>query len=590
MGKTAARTKSLDASGVARLLTEYGQRLELAGENPYRARAYYKAAESLGALTAPLADIVAEDRLRDIPGIGPAIAARIRALHETGTDPALEEMRRQVPAGVLAMLGIPDIRTRDVLRIHKELDVSSLTELENACRLDLLKDRKGLGAALQKKVLDGLALMRRSRGQMLLHRASERLEAAIANLRRSHRDLTRIVAAGDARRGCEVVGDLSIVACGRDDAEGPVRLGQGIALHVAEPALYGVALLRATGSAAHLRDLEAFAAGRGFALDDNGLRRGRHAIPCPEEANVYAALGLPFIAPELREGRGEIELAAAGRLPKLVAAEDLAGLLHSHTTLSDGSHTLQQMAEATRRRGYAYFGVADHSRSAAYAGGLTIEEIEAQHAEIDRLNARSGEKFRIFKGIESDILADGSLDYPDDILAGFDFVVASVHSRFRIDEATQTERIIRAVANPHTTILGHMTGRMLLRRPGYEVDVDQILKACAAHGVAVEINGNPHRLDLDWRWHARALELGCMMSINPDAHSIAELDLTHWGVLQARKGGVPKERVLNCMSLAAITRFFAGRARSRGAGAQRIRQPPRPVSRKSARPQARKTR
>jgi DNA polymerase (family 10) len=557
----------LDASGVARLLTEYGQRLELGGENPYRARAYYKAAESLLALAAPLAEVIAKDRLRDIPGVGPAIAAKIKNLHESGTDPALEEMRRQVPAGVLEMLKIPGLRARDVLRIHKELDVTSLEELENACRLDLLKDRKGLGTALQKKVLDGLDIMRRSLGQTLLHRASDRLEAAIANLRRSHPEYAAVVAAGDVRRGCEVVSDLSIVALAKDEAgDASMPLNQTITLHVAGPPRHGVALLLATGSADHVRELKAFAEERGFALDETGLHRGRRLVPCPMEGDVYAAVGLPFIAPELREGRGEIALAAAGRLPNLVAAEDMRGLLHSHTNLSDGSHTLQQMAEATRKRGYAYFGVADHSQSAGYAGGLSVAEIEAQHAEIDKLNARYAGTFRIFKGIESDILADGSLDYPDEVLARFDFVVASVHSRFRLDRRTQTGRIIRAVSNPRTTILGHMTGRMLLRRPGYEVDIDEVLKACAAHGVAVEINGNPHRLDLDWRWHGRALELGCTMSINPDAHSIAELDLTRWGVLMARKGGVPKERVLNCLSLPDITEFFEARKRSRSPG------------------------
>ena len=221
------------------------------------------------------------------------------------------------------------------------------------------------------------------------------------------------------------------------------------------------------------------------------------------------------------------------------------------------------MAEATRKRGYHYFGVADHSHSAGYAGGLSIDEVQKQQTLADELNATYRGKFRILKGIESDILQDGSLDYPDEVLGSFDFVVASVHSRFRLDAKTQTERIIRAVSNPFTTILGHLTGRMLLRRPGYEVDIDAILSACAEHGVAVEVNANPHRLDLDWRWHERALELGCMFSINPDAHSIDELDLTRWGVLVARKGGIPPERVLNSLDLKKITAFLDARRVSR---------------------------
>ena len=278
-----------------------------------------------------------------------------------------------------------------------------------------------------------------------------------------------------------------------------------------------------------------------------------------KEEDIYAALGLPFIAPKLREGEGEIQRALKRKLPKLVSDKDICGILHAHTDLSDGVDTLGALAEATRNQGYVYLGIADHSKSAYYAGGLSVEEIAEQHAAIDRLNASYGGSFRIFKGIESDILLDGALDYPDEVLQRFDFVVASVHSRFRLDRKTQTERIIRAVENPYTTILGHMTGRQLLRRPGYEVDIEEILAACATHGVAVEINANPWRLDLDWRWHERALERGCMMSINPDAHSTDEIDHTHWGVEMARKGGVPKERVLNCLNLSRFAAFLAAR-------------------------------
>jgi DNA polymerase (family 10) len=252
-------------------------------------------------------------------------------------------------------------------------------------------------------------------------------------------------------------------------------------------------------------------------------------------------------------------LAQTKKLPKLVADDDIRGILHAHTINSDGGNTLEEMAEATRKRGYAYFGVADHSQSAHYAGGMSREEIVDQHKDADRLNKRFGSEFHIFRGIESDIRADGSLDYPDSVLKRFDFVVASVHGQFRMDKKTQTERIIRAVENPFTTILGHMTGRQLLRRPGYDIDIEKILKACARHGVAIEINANPWRLDVDWRWHQKALAVGCMMSINPDAHSTSEIDLTRWGVAMARKGGVPKERVLNCMGLKEFTTYLAAR-------------------------------
>ena len=273
-------------------------------------------------------------------------------------------------------------------------------------------------------------------------------------------------------------------------------------------------------------------------------------------------MGLPFIAPELREGRGEIDRALAGHLPELVADHDLRGILHCHTEASDGTETLETMAKATRDRGFEYFGVADHSKSAHYAGGLSVEQIHEQQREADRLNKRFGKDFRILKGIESDILADGSLDYSDDVLDRFDFVVASIHGRFKMDRKTQTDRLIRAIANPHTTIIGHMTGRQLQRRPGYEIDVEKVLRACAKNDVAVEINAHPWRLDLDWRWHQAAMDFGCMMSINPDAHSIPELDHMHWGVEMARKGGVPADRVLNTMTLRKITQYFRQRQRS----------------------------
>ena len=296
-------------------------------------------------------------------------------------------------------------------------------------------------------------------------------------------------------------------------------------------------------------------------LDAQGLRRGAKIVAGAREDDIYAALGLPFIPPELREGGDEIVCAREGRLPILVEDHDICGILHAHTDLSDGVNTLEDMAAAVRARGYRYFGVADHSKSAHYAGGLSVDAILRQHAAIDRLNAGYGEDFRILKGIESDILADGSLDYPVEVLARFDFVIASIHSHFRRDPAVQTERLLRAVANPFTTILGHMTGRQLLRRPGYDIDVEKVLAACGEHGVAVEINANPWRLDLDWRWHRKALELGCLMSINPDAHSQREIDLTHWGVEMARKGSVPKNKVLNCLSLPDFAAYLRNRRR-----------------------------
>jgi DNA polymerase (family X) len=554
---------ALDASAVARLLREFGQRTALRGGNPFRAKAYARAADNLLALSLPLADVIAQDRLREIPGVGAGIADIVKHLHATGTHPGLERMRAEMPAGVLDMLAVPGLRPDKVLKLHRELGVSSLGELEEAAASGQLAKVKGLGVALATKILQGIEIRRNAQGRRHLHRAADLLATAERHLRAARVGVMRVTPAGEFRRGCELVRDLSLVAEVRDLADGPQTLvaNEQLTIHLTDARRYGVALLLATGSPAHVDGLRALAADKGMILDTDGLRRGREVLAAADEDGIYAALGLPPIPPELREGADEIARASAGTLPTPVGDGDIRGILHAHTDRSDGGDTLAAMAAATRRRGYAYFGVADHSKSAHYAGGLRRDEIAEQHAEIDRLNRTCAGRFRIFKGIESDILADGSLDYPDDVLASFDFVVASVHSRFKLDRTTQTERIVRAVANPYTTILGHMTGRLLLRRPGYDVDVETILAACAEHGVAVEINGNPWRLDLDWRWHRRALELGCMMSINPDAHSTDEIGLTRWGVVMARKGGVPKARVLNCLSLAAIEKHLAKRKR-----------------------------
>jgi len=549
---------SLDASEVAKLLAEYGRRTALAGGNPYRSKAYLRAAESLAALAEPLARIVAEGRLREIPGVGGAIADIITKLHRTGCHPSLERMRRDIPEGVLEMLSVPGLRPDKVLKLHKQLGIGSLAEVEAAAREDRIKNTKGLGPALQRKVVQGLDIRKAALGSRHMHRAAELMAAAERNLRRALPNLRRIVPAGDFRRGCELVCDLSLVAEDAKLEDGPelVKTNQ-LSVYLTDSEHFGSSLLLATGSNAHLQQLRTLAEDQGLSLTDRGLRRGDKSIAAKTESGIYKALGLQYIEPELREGRGEIALARKHLIPRLVELKDLRGILHAHTDQSDGGNSLEEMAEATRKRGYEYFGVADHSQSARYAGGLSVEQIRQQHAEIDRLNARFDGRFRIFKGIESDILADGSLDYPDEILREFDFIVASIHGQFRMDRELQTERLLRAVANPFVTILGHMTGRQLLRRSGYEVDVEKVLKACADHGGAVEVNANPWRLDLDWRWHQRGLELGCMFSINPDAHSIAELDLMRWGVAMARKGGISADRVLNALDLRRFSQCLA---------------------------------
>ena len=416
------------------------------GGNPFRAKAYARAADNLLALSIPLENVVAQDRLQEIPGIGDAIADIIKKLHTTGTHPTLEKMRKEVPAGVVDLLTIPGLRADKVIKLHRELGITSLAALEEAAREGRLQKIKGLGAALQTKILHGLAMRREFQGKRHLHRAAALLASAEVHLRQAMPDIIRVTPAGDFRRGCELIGDLALVA------EVPIlpggsktlRAGGQLTAHLTDARHYGITLLLATGSNGHLAGLRELAAKRTMTLEKQGLVGRGRVIAAASEEEIYKGLHMQWVPPELREGQDEIVRALAGMLPELVTDADIKGILHAHTERSDGADTLATMVEATLARGYEYFGVADHSKSAHYAGGLNAPQVAEQQAEAERLNKKYGRAFRVFKGIESDILADGSLDFPDEVLKSFDFVVASVHGRFRLDRETQTERIIRA--------------------------------------------------------------------------------------------------------------------------------------------------
>jgi DNA polymerase (family X) len=560
---------TLDTSAVAKLLVELGRHTALAGNNYFRSQAYLRAADSLAALAEPLDRLIGENRLREVPGIGATIADIVTKLYRTGTHPLLEKLRHETPESVLDMLSIPGLKPDKINIIHKQLGITDLAGLEAAARDDRLKGVKGLGAALQRKILQGLAIREHAGNARHIHRAAELIATATGTLDRAEPDLVRVVAAGDLRRGSELVSDLAVVAEVKrlDGVRSRIAESGDLAVHVTDARCVGITLLLATGSQRHLESLQQRAKEKGMMLASDGLRRGHKIVAARTEAEIYEALGLQYIEPELREGLDEIGLAAAHRLPHLVTRDDLRGVLHAHTEASDGVDTLEAMADASRSGGYSYIGITDHSKTAHYAGGLSIAEIEEQHAEIDRLNASFGHSFRIFKGIESDILPDGSLDYPDEVLRRFDFIIGSIHGQFRMDREAQTERLVRAAASPFITVIGHMTGRQLLRRPGYELDIERVLRACAAHDVAVEVNGNPWRLDLDWRWLRRGLELGCKFSINPDAHSTGAIaSSTRWGVAIARKSGMPPDRVINALD----ARAFASWLRDRKTGRRRI--------------------
>ncbi|MBA4158935.1 MAG: DNA polymerase/3'-5' exonuclease PolX [Gemmatimonadetes bacterium] len=572
----------MTAREVAEVLAEIAMLGELNGENPFRSRAFASAARALEGSDADLNTLAREGRLTSLPGVGAGLAETIRELVETGRSTAHEEMRAAIPIGLYDVLRIPGLGAKRVRLLHAGLGVDSLDSLETAVRAGRVAELSGFGAKTEAKILEGIAFVRealRRRRYPEAHAVAERLLAWL----RARPEVLSAEVAGELRRRMEVVDSIDLVVCtldtqavtaafrdlhgsGEADAEregcSTIRLPDGILAHLycVPPEEAPAVLLWQTGSEAHLSALAARAATHGLTLSPAGLlRNGQGVVPVETEDELYEALGLVWIPPELREGMGEVA-AAADPLPELIRVEDLRGTFHCHTTYSDGRASVAEMAGAARARGWRYLGLADHSRSASYAGGLPEALVRQQQAEIDAWNAeQGGEEFRIFKGIESDILPDGSLDYPDAVLATFDYIVGSVHSGFGMSEAEMTARIVAAIRNPRLTMLGHPTGRILLTRGGYPVDIHAILDAAAEYGVVVEINANPHRLDLDWRHLRYAVERGVLIAINPDAHSVGGLDDVSFGIGAARKGGLVARQVLNTWTREEVEGYFAGR-------------------------------
>jgi DNA polymerase (family X) len=580
----------MDRHAVALVLEEIAGLLEAAGGNPFRARAFRAAARAVERVEGDLTALAASGRLQDVRGLGPATARVIEELVATGESTYHAGLREQAPAGVRELLRVPGLGPGRIARLHEELGVADLDGLEAAARAGRIAEVRGFGPRIQQQVLEEIAFARSAGGRRRYYQAEEsagRLAAYVAALP----DVQLAVAAGEVRRCLEVVQGIIVVAMTAVPAEAAAqaiarmpgiaweagaglrgRLSDGLTVEVriAHPHVAGAVLLLATGSDAHIAALRRVAADRGLTLDNHGLRRDGAVVETADEAAVYDALGLPLIPPELREDGTEVELALRGALPDLVMLADLRGCFHCHTVYSDGRAGVHEMAEAALALGWSFLGIADHSQSAGYAGGLNPARLRRQRREIDDWNRRRGGELRLFAGVEADILHDGQLDYAaqgeDEVLERLDYVIGSVHSRFRMPKLEMTTRITRAVADPRLTMLGHATGRLLLTRDGYDVDIAAVIAAAAASGAVLEINADPHRLDLSWQHWAGAREQGVRAAINPDAHSVEGLRNVRYGVNIARKARLTAGDVLNAWPVEDVRAYLEERKRNGRAG------------------------
>jgi DNA polymerase (family 10) len=579
-----ATLEAMDKKAVAQVLEQIAAFLELKGENPFRIRAFRTAARTINGLPGDLSQALADGSLAGTKGIGPATLQIIQELATSGKSSMLEELREQVPPGLVEMLAISGLGVAKIRQIHEVLDIDSIPELEAAALDGRLAKLPRFGQKTSENILKGIAFLRQASAFRLSHHAAEEAEGLRTALEKLPGVLHAYVA-GEVRRRLEVVRDLILVLgadvppaelferlsrlpgihefAGHDERRVTLRFAGGASAQivVTTPVNLGAVLVQATGSEAHLRGLATRASATGHNLSGAALWRGSDFVPTPNEAALYRALGLAPIPPELREGMGEVEAAAEGTLPQLVERRDVRGFLHCHTNYSDGSNTVEELALACRDAGYSYVGITDHSQAAAYAGGLTPDDLLRQADEIDEANARlTG--IQVLKGIEADILVDGRIDYAEDVLARLDFVIGSIHSRFNLGEKEMTARMLAAMDNPYLTIIGHPTGRLLLSRDPYGIDLDAVFEKAAATGVAMEINADPHRLDLDWRVLRRARDRGVMISIGADAHNVAGIGNVEFGIGIARKGWLGPEDILNVKTVDEFVAFARKRRAS----------------------------
>ena len=571
----------MEKNDIAGVLDEIATFMELTGENPFKIRAYSAGARILENLTEDLGELIESGKLADIPGLGEALVDKITTLRRDGVLPFHQKLKASIPAGLLEVMQIPGLGPKKVRALWTQLAVEDLAKLKEVCEAGAVAELKGFGAKTQDKILEGIKNRIAYGKRHRWNDAAAIAEPILAGLR-ALPQVSLAESAGSLRRSRETVGDLDFLVASSDpqpimawfvafpgvkeitaqgETKSSVRFENGLQadLRVVPAAQFYFALHHFTGSKEHNVAMRHRALGRGLSMSEWGFKSVDEKTVAPgakNEAEVFQALGLPWIPPEMREGNGEIDAAEAGQLPELIQLSDLRGVFHNHTTESDGDHTLDQMAAAAEAHGWEYLGISDHSKSSFQANGLDEARLAKQREDIAQLNASKKYRVRVLAGSEVDILAAGELDFPDDVLAQLDFVVASVHNRFGLEREAQTARIIKAIESEHVDLIGHLTGRLLNRREPYEVDIAKVIDAAAANDTIIELNANPWRLDLDWRWWRRAAEKGVLCSINPDAHDIDQLGFAAFGVRIARKGWLTPAQVLNTRTLPEVLRWL----------------------------------
>ena len=569
----------MDKQKVAEILEEIAVLLELKDENPFKIRAFQNGARVVEGLEEDLEKLIQENKLTSIKGIGEHLAKTIQELVETERSKEHSQLKKEFPEGVLAMLSIQGLGPKKVKVLYKKLHLKSIQDLEKACQEHKLLKVEGFGEKTEENILKGIEHLKKNIGKYLFPKAQEEAKKLVDYLSSSSK-VKHISIAGSLRRCKDSIKDIDIVVSSehpqdimkiftaypftdrilaQGDTKSSIILQAGINvdLRVVNDTEYPFALLYFTGSKEHNTVMRGIAKDKNLKLNEYGLFKGTKNIPCKTEADIFKALGLTYIEPELRENSGEIEAAHEKKLPDdLIELKDLQGTFHNHTTESDGVNTLEQMVEKAMSMGLTYFGISDHSQAAYYANGLKPDRVKKQWKAIDALNHKL-KNFRILKGTEVDILSDGSLDFPDSLLAEFDFVIASVHSKFNMTEKDMTQRIVKALKNKYVTMIGHPTGRLLFEREGYPVNLFELVTIASDYGKAMELNSHPARLDIDWTICKYAKSKGVPVSINPDAHRTSGIEVLRFGVGIARKGWLTEKDVLNTRPLKDIEKFLS---------------------------------